>query len=192
MDPYKESEGKNESVNTWQRFLPKRCEKVFQHLNILWYHSLNKSFPFGCFMSNALMLNDLYFNTLPASLIQRQRLLFMESCWNYVNYACHSRVKTLRPCCEKLLKISRRFSIVFWEKFSISRCRKTLLVVWLVLPLKYLPPFSISWWKSKADCSNNSTLINSLKSQTIFYLVATASESQFQFNFGRTCFQLEI
>lgn len=40
------------NINTWQCF-QQSCKKVFWHLNILWYHSLNKSFPFGCFMSNA-------------------------------------------------------------------------------------------------------------------------------------------
>lgn len=41
-------------INTWQHFHQRAASrKCFWHLNILWYHSLNKSFPFGCVVSNA-------------------------------------------------------------------------------------------------------------------------------------------
>lgn len=53
------------------------------------------------------------YTPIPACLLKR-RLLFMESCWNYVNYVCHSRMKMLIESARKfpLEKISSRLSPV--------------------------------------------------------------------------------
>lgn len=121
----------------------------------------------------------IYTPNASAFMLETRRLLFMESCWNYVNYVCHSRMNNVDGeaargkefakdfrCRE--FSIVREFRSIFGASCEDFSCRLTPSSA--SCSTIFTLPVSTPAFPVRADC----TLINIHSNPQQFLLLSTS------------------